>query len=81
MRVLAADDQEAKRLTVLDTNGAKLAIAMALQTEGVGAALDMKNRKLAFLKSSNNDHYTDVSNWANKLFATEADQMTVSLAN
>jgi hypothetical protein len=73
MRVLAADDQEAKRLTVLDTNRAKLAIAMALQTEGVGAALDMKNRKLAFLKSSNNDHYTDVSNWANKLFATEAD--------
>ena len=73
MRVLAADDQEAKRLTVLDTNRAKLAIAMALQTEGVGAALDMKNRKLAFLKSSNNDHDTDVSNWANKLFATEAD--------
>jgi len=73
MRVLAADDQEAKRLTVLDTKRAKLAIAMALQTEGVGAALDMKNRKLAFLKSSNNDHYIDVSNWANKLFATEVD--------
>jgi len=78
MRVLAADDQEARRLTVLDTKRAKCAIAMALQTEGVRAALDMKNSKLAFLKSSNNDHYIEVSKWANKLFATGADKMTAS---
>jgi len=78
MRVLAADDQEARRLTVLDTSRAKLAIAMALQTEGVGAALDMKNSKLAFLKASNNDHYTEVSNWADKLFGTGANQMAAS---
>jgi len=78
MRVLAADDQEARRLTVLDTNRAKRAIAMTLQSEGVGAALDMKNSKLAFLRSSNNDHYIEVSNWANKLFATGTNQMTAS---
>jgi hypothetical protein len=68
MRVLAADNQEARRLTVLDTNRAKRAIAMFLETEGVAAALEMKNNKLAFLKSSNNDHYIEVLNWAKQTF-------------
>ena len=72
MRVLAADDQEAQRLTMLDGNRAKLAIAMALLTKGIPAALEMKNKKLFFLKSSNKDHYLEVSNWADKLFAAEA---------
>ena len=71
MRVLAADDQEARRLTILDANRAQLAIAMALLTKGMPTALEMKNKKLLFLKSSNKDHYVEVSNWADKLFAAE----------
>lgn len=71
MRVLAGDDEEARRLTILDANRAQLAIAMTLLTKGVAAALEMKNNKLAFLRSSNQDHYVEVSNWADKLFAAE----------
>jgi len=71
LRVLSADDQEARCLTILDANRAKLAIAMTLITNGVNAALEMKNKKLLFLKSSNKDHYLEVSNWAEKLFAAE----------
>lgn len=71
MRVLAADDKEARRLTILDANRAQLAIAMALLTKGIPAAIEMKNKKLQFLKSSNMDHYLEVSNWADKLFAAE----------
>lgn len=71
MRVLAADDKEAQRLTMPDANRAQLAIAMALLTKGIPAAIEMKNKKLQFLKSSNKDHYLEVSNWADKLFAAE----------
>jgi len=71
MRTLAADDQEARRLTILDGNRAKLAIAMALVTKGIPTALEMKNRKLLFLNSSNKEHYLEVSNWADKLFTAE----------
>jgi len=71
MRVLAADDKEARRLTILDVNRAQLAIAMALLIKGMPTAVEMKNKKLLFLKSSNKDHYLEVSNWADKLFAAE----------
>lgn len=71
MRMLAADDQEARRLTGPDANRAQTAIAMALLMKGIPAAIEMKNKKLQFLKSSNKDDYLEVSNWADKLFAAE----------
>jgi len=71
MRVLAADDREARRLTILDANRAQTAIAITLLTKRIPTALEMKNKKLLFLKSSNKDHYLEVSNWAEKLFAAE----------
>ena len=71
MRVLTVDDQEARRLTGPDANRAQLAIAMALLTKGMAAALEMKNKKLLFLNSSSKEHCLEVSNWADKLFAAE----------
>jgi hypothetical protein len=71
MRVLNADDEEARRLTGPDDKRAKEAIAMALLTNGPTAAMEMKERKLAFLARSNKGGYTEVSKWADRLFATE----------
>lgn len=71
MRVLAADDEEARGLAGPDDQRAKGAIALALLTEGPASVHAIKNKKLAFLASSNRDRYVEVSRWADKLFAAE----------
>ena len=72
MSLLEADDQGARDLARPDDKRAKEAIAMALLTLGLPAAIAMKDKKLAFLASSSSkDAYDQVSKWASRLFAAE----------
>lgn len=65
MSVLEADNQEARRIAGPDDKRAKEAIAMALLTRSLPAAIAMRDKKLASWRpSSSKDAYDQVSKWA-----------------